>query len=92
MSLGFFAKRAIEANEELCYDYGEAPPDDTPEEGTSTQAPVIRKPCHCGTEKCRKYLPNLKIPEEENKQGPANEEDDFDDEIDDEYDDDDDDG
>lgn len=53
-SLGIFTKQAIPSNTELCFDYGE---DET------KLLPTIhsenRKPCYCGTQKCRTFLPNL---------------------------------
>lgn len=82
LSIGFFAKRTIEANEELCYDYGEAQVDDSLEESCSEQAP--RKLCYCGTEKCRKYLPNLKISEEDKQDSDDEEDDEYEESDDDE--------
>lgn len=43
----------IQPKTELCFDYGED------ENNLSTLKQFERKPCYCGTEKCRKFLPNL---------------------------------
>lgn len=51
---GIFAKTDIQPNTELCFDYGE---DENHLAATLRQ--FERKPCHCGTSKCRKFLPNL---------------------------------
>ncbi|XP_031633284.1 probable histone-lysine N-methyltransferase set-23 [Contarinia nasturtii] len=52
--LAIFAKKSIATNEELCFDYGE-------DENKLTASPdsINRKPCYCGSERCRKFLPNL---------------------------------
>lgn len=52
-----FAKRDIEQFEELSYDYNQS------ECNFNTQETVKNlnlKPCHCGSPKCRGYLPNSK--------------------------------
>lgn len=51
------------AGEELCFDYGDCLNTD---EAVKTIRNYIntqdnRKLCYCGTEKCRKYLPNVKF-------------------------------
>ncbi|EGT53879.1 CBN-SET-23 protein [Caenorhabditis brenneri] len=46
-----FAKRDIESGEELCYDYGVS----------GIEGPN-RKPCHCKSATCRKYLPMSATP------------------------------
>ncbi|PAV66331.1 hypothetical protein WR25_16099 isoform A [Diploscapter pachys] len=48
--VGLFAKRDISSNEELSYDYGE-----------SLDAENQQKPCHCGSENCRGFLPVSKM-------------------------------
>lgn len=53
-ALGIFAKVDIQPNTELCFDYGE----DENNVGF-LDSMVERIPCHCGTQKCRKFLPNL---------------------------------
>lgn len=53
VSIGIFAKMDIPPNTELCFDYGED------ENHLIAAEQIERKPCHCGTAKCRKFLPNL---------------------------------
>lgn len=55
------------AGEELCFDYGDCL--NTDEAGAAAVKTICndinnqdnRKSCYCGTEKCRKYLPNVKF-------------------------------
>lgn len=53
-SIGIFTKKSIPSNTELCFDYGEDESKLLPFTQTAR-----RKACFCGTQKCRKYLPNL---------------------------------
>jgi [histone H3]-lysine36 N-dimethyltransferase SETMAR len=51
--LGIFAKQDIAAGEEVCFDYGGG------EVRESSSVSTGRKLCFCGTDECRKYLPNI---------------------------------
>lgn len=56
--IGIFAKREIGANEELCFDYGN---NETTRSTENDMQIIERKLCHCKSDNCRKYLPNIKI-------------------------------
>ncbi|KAH8090485.1 hypothetical protein HD553DRAFT_302536 [Filobasidium floriforme] len=53
-----FTRKAVSAGEELTWDYGNASCDSEEEIYTSAEAsPAILKPCLCGAQNCRDYLP-----------------------------------
>lgn len=62
--VAMFALRTIEAEEELSYNYSgdlslsESALEKSPLRSSSSSAPTTRRPCECGSENCRKYLPS----------------------------------
>lgn len=56
--IGIFAKRDIAASEELCFDYGN---NETTCSTENDKKIIERKLCHCKSDNCREYLPNIKI-------------------------------
>lgn len=53
--LGIFTKRAVDECEELCFSYGDSSVQ------SNEKHMMYRKLCHCGSAKCKKYLPNTQV-------------------------------